>query len=102
MEAHGGDGETVAEEKKGSERHLQLMSPHIECSGGVVGLAESEVSKARFLKRTIRIEGGGWELEADPKDVCHLFGMHSLEGGSAKGCATLRDKTFERMKEASD
>lgn len=102
MEVHGDDGAAVTDNKAGANWHMQFMTSHIDCSGKVMGLGPGESREERFLKKTIRVDENGWELEADPKHINNLLKMHGLEGQGAKGCATPWDKEVDKMRDGDD
>lgn len=78
---------------------MKFMTANIDYKGKIMGLGPNESREERFLKKIIRVDDAGWELEADPKHVTNLLKMHGLDEENAKGCATPWDKEIDKLKD---
>ena len=58
--------------KKPAYEHKGFMEETFVCNTRVMGLDPGESREERFLKKIIRVDEAGWELEADPK----VFKLH--------------------------
>lgn len=97
MEVHDDDGAASAQDRPAADWHVKFMTPNIDCTAKIMGLGPDEVREAAPLKKLIRVDETGWELEADCKHILNLLRMHGLDHENAKGCGTPRDNEIDRM-----